>query len=207
MQAIYDRQPVPDPHICCMGLGDAYCDRAPLQVTQFEASVAPLVDQVKKIYIEAGGGGNGGESYALAWWFACYKTTCDAITKRKRKGYLFTIGDESPHPFLTHQQIRRFCGVGCEQDVPIGALLRIAQRYWHVFHLIVKPVSDQPVLDRWRSLLAERAIVVADHERLAEGIVSTIQIVEGHDAESVAGSWGGQTAIVVRDMADQLLGV
>lgn len=207
MEAIYDRQPVPDPHICCMGLGDAYCDWAPLQVTQFEASVAPLVDQVKKIYIEGGGGGNGGESYPLAWWFACYKTKCDAIAKRKRKGYLFTIGDECPHDLLTREQVRRFCGVGCERNVPAADLLELAQRFWHVFHLIVKPVGDQPVLSKWRELLAERAIVVDDHERLAEGIVSTIQIVEGHDADSVAGSWDRHTSGVIRNMARQLLGV
>ena len=94
MKAIYDRRPVSDPHIMCMALGDAFTDVAPLQVTQFEASVEPLTNQVRKIYLEGNGGGNGGESYALAWLFTAAKTKCDAI-KQGRKGFLFTFGDEA----------------------------------------------------------------------------------------------------------------
>ena len=31
--------PVADPHMMIMGVGDAWCDRAPLQVTQFEPDI------------------------------------------------------------------------------------------------------------------------------------------------------------------------
>jgi hypothetical protein len=204
MESIYDRKPVTDPHIMCMGIGDAYVDHAPLQVTQFEASVKPLVEQVQKIWIEGNGGGNGGESYSLAWWFATFKTKCDAAAKRGRKGYLFTIGDESPHDRLTCDQIRKIMGVGCERDVQTRDLLKSVQQYFHVFHLIVKPVADQDVVGRWRALLGERAITVSDHTKLAEGIVSVIQVVEGHDPSTVAGSWSHETALVVRDVVGQI---
>ena len=33
---ILDRKPVTDPHLMIMGVGDAWSDQAPLQVTQFE---------------------------------------------------------------------------------------------------------------------------------------------------------------------------
>jgi hypothetical protein len=63
--ALIDRAPVPDPHVMAMAIGDAYCDRAPLQVTQFEADLR-IVEQLRMLWLEGGGGGNRGESYSLA---------------------------------------------------------------------------------------------------------------------------------------------
>lgn len=39
IEEIYRRKPVSDPHLMFMGVGDAHFDRAPLQVTQFEADL------------------------------------------------------------------------------------------------------------------------------------------------------------------------
>lgn len=204
MAALYKHRPVTDPAICCMGVGDANVDQAPLQVTQFESSSDPLVKQVADIYIEGNGGGNGGESYSLAWWFATYKTICDAITKRKRKGYLFTIGDECVHPILTKDQVRRFLGVGCEADIPTADLLKQVQEYWHVFHLIVKPEPSQPVVQTWRALLHERAIMVTDTAKLDEIVVAIIRMVEGATAHDVAQESDPSTALAIRSIGRQL---
>ena len=46
VQALLDRRPVSDPHVMVMGFGDAWCDRAPLQVTQFEADLR-IADQLR----------------------------------------------------------------------------------------------------------------------------------------------------------------
>ena len=35
--SILDRKPISDPHVMFMAVGDANCDRAPLQISQFEA--------------------------------------------------------------------------------------------------------------------------------------------------------------------------
>ena len=56
---IYDRKPVPDPHIMFIGIGDvAALDTAPLQVSQFEASIV-LADQLADLFLEHGGGDTG----------------------------------------------------------------------------------------------------------------------------------------------------
>jgi len=204
MKELYDRKPVSDPQICCMAIGDANSDTAPLQVTQFEASVAPLTEQVAQLWLEAQGGGNGGESYPLVWAFAVGKTKCDAIRKRKRKGYIFTIGDECPHPITRREHLQQFLGLPAEADARTEAMLALAQKDWHIFHLIVKPVSDQPVLDTWRGLLGERAILVPDHERLAAGIVAIIQTIEGTDAANVHKGWNDDALITVRSVTKQL---
>lgn len=205
MQEIYDRKPVSDPHILIAGIGDASCDRAPIQVTQFEAGVAEITKQVEKIYIEQGGGGNKGESYPILWYFAANKTKCDAITKRKRKGYLFTVGDECPIS-LTRHQIKQFFDDDVQEDMSIEDLLKLAEKNWEVFHIIVQTsaTESQGAVKVWRDLLGQRAIVIPDESKLAEVIVSTIQVIEGEDADKVADSWDGTTSVVVRNAIKNL---
>lgn len=201
MQEIYDRLPIPDPHVMCMAVGDANCDHSPLQVTQFEASIV-LADQVKNFHIEGGGGGNGGESYALVWYFAAMKTKCDSMIKRNKKGYIFTIGDEPPHMTTTRDQINRVFGGNSEADISTSDLLGMVSQNWEVFHLIVKPGSYSH--DRWDALLGERSIKVTDHTKLAEVIVSTLQVIEGHDPKTVIDSWSGDTSLVVSSAISSL---
>src|SRR6185295_3507832 len=120
--------------------------------------------------------GNGGESYGLAYAFAVGKTRCDSVKKARRKGYIFTIGDECCHPTVTREQLQRFLNLPAEADMDVATLLVSLQKDWNVFHLIVKPIDDT-VVPSWRKLLGERAIVVRDLERLAEGIVGIIQFL------------------------------
>lgn len=199
MREIYDRDPIPDPHVLCGAVGDAFSDDAPLQVTQFEAEVGKLMPQVERIWIEGGGGGNGGESYQAAWWFAAHKTRCDAFRKRGRKGYLFTIGDEKPHSYLSREQIRTQLGGTTERDLRLVDLYQDVTRNWNVFHLITPTgtTDEQNAVRAWRDVVGERAIEIEDEEALAEVIVSTIQVVEGADASRVAESWAGRTSGIV----------
>lgn len=204
MTEIYDRKPVTDPHILIGGIGDAFTDNFPLQPSQFEAGVQPLLDQIPKIVIEGNGGGNGGESYLMAWYFAALKTKTDAWDKRQKKGYLFTIGDEEPHQVLTKEQIKRFFGDDVEADMSARDLHDLACQRWEVFHLKVRPESRYRRAP-WVELMGERVIDVTDTDKLAEVIVSTMQIIEGQDAQQVQSSWDGSTNIVVREATKGLV--
>jgi hypothetical protein len=206
VNGIYDRKPVTDPHILLAAVGDLTCDSAPLQATQFEADVN-IVKQIEKFYIEENGGGNNGESYPVVWQFALNKTKCDAIDRRRRKGYLFTIGDEAPLPKLRAGDIKKFLNIGVEADIDIKDLLAAVQEKWEVFHLIVQTgaTSAQQAIPQWRKLLGERAVVMDDHTRLGEVIVSLMQVNEGQDADEVAASWGdGKAGLVVRSAVSGL---
>lgn len=200
MREIYNRDPIPDPHVLCGAVGDAFSDRSPLQVTQFEAEVHRLMPQVERLWIEGGGGGNGGESYPAAWWFAVHKTRCDAIRKRGRKGYLFTIGDEAPHARLTRDQIVGDLGGRAEADARLEELWSAVTQHWNVFHLLTPTGTsdEQDALGKWRRIMGERVIEVEEDESLAEVIVSTIQVIEGADATDVVRSWGGATGKAVQ---------
>lgn len=201
IEEIYLRKPVSDPHVMCMAVGDAACDRAPLQVTQFEADMR-LVDQLSHFYIEGGGGGNSYESYNLPWYFAATRTKCDAMLKRNRKGYLFTVGDEPPAPTLLASHVEKFLGTKLERDLDSTELYRMASKQWEIFHIIIEEgdyyrFHSRKVLAEWRKLIGQRAISLSDHRELAELIVSTIQVNEGSSVEEVASSWSGGTALAV----------
>ena len=61
IEGIIEKQPVSDPHIMVMALGDIRFDQAPLQVSQCEADIR-IADQLTDLWLESGGGGNDTES-------------------------------------------------------------------------------------------------------------------------------------------------
>jgi hypothetical protein len=209
-KAILDRKPITDPHLMFMALGDANCDSAPLQVSQFEAD-ARIIEQLAEIWIEKGGGGNSFESYNLPWYFAARHTVHDAFQKRGKKGYLFTVGDERVPTALTANQIRHFIGDDVEKEVSTKEALVWAQERYEVFHVIVEEGSHctfdrDGVVRTWTELLGQRALLLSDHKKLSEVIVSAIQVLEGDHPDKVADSWGdSKTSEVVHAAVKGLL--
>lgn len=202
VEEILARRPVSDPHILCMGIGDVLYDRAPLQVTQFEADIR-IARQLEKLWLEKGGGGNACESYNLPWYFAALHTAIDCFEKRGKKGYLFTVGDEEPPLDLPATGIARVLGDRVQRDFSSRELLTLVGRMYHVFHVIVEEGSHarhdpRGVRKRWTELLGQRVIGLSDHTRLAEVIVSAIAVNEGNDRDRVIDSWAKPTAAVVR---------
>lgn len=214
-EEVYDRKPITDPHIMCMGVGDAdygmsgsgYGDEAPLQVTQFEADIR-IAEQIQQIYLEGNGGGNGFESYHLPWYFAAMNTEIDCYEKRGKKGYLFTIGDEYPPDKLRAASIERVFGTSIRNDISTIDALAMAQEKYHVFHVVIEEGSHarshSDTKKRWQELLGERVISLADHEKLAEAVVSIIQVTEGANKDDVIDSWDGSTAVVVKQALGSL---
>ena len=201
VEEILKRKPVSDPHILACGIGDSYYDDAPLQVTQFEADIR-IADQLKMIWLEKGGGGNSHEGYHLPWYFAAQRTQIDCFEKRNRKGYLFTVGDEEPPLELLATQAAAIFGDSLQRDLSTDELLTMVSRMYHVFHVVVEEGSHarhhlSTVLDKWRRLLGQRVLRLKDYRRLAEVVVSAIEVNEGRDRDEVARSWSGETSAVV----------
>lgn len=210
VEEILKRKPVSDPHIMFMGIGDVHSDSAPLQVTQFEADIR-IVQELKKLYLEGNGGGNGSESYELAWYFAALRTSVDSVEQRNKKGYLFTIGDEHPAKVIKAQHIKKFLGNHEEsvKDYTSQQLLDMASQQYHVYHIVVEEghyaqSNLNSVLNSWRELLGERTLRLKKGSKLSEVITSAIEINEGADIETVINSWSGDTALVVRHAVSQL---
>ena len=102
MTNLYEK--IQDVEFMIMGIGDFYCDDAPLQVSQFESDIR-IAEQLDKVWFEGGGGGNGFESYTAAWAFANDRTKLDCWNRGK-KGLLITIGDEPINPYIDKDRWR-----------------------------------------------------------------------------------------------------
>lgn len=204
---ILTRKPIADPHLMVMAIGDAHTDRAPLQVSQFEADNT-IVKWLEKIYLEGNGGGNRSESYHFPLYFAAKHTSVDSIEKRNKKGYLFTIGDEGVPPALTKDQIKRFIGDDSE-SLTYEQLLAMASKMYNVYHIIIgqgsyASNSASEVKSSWQNVLGERAVWLDDYKCLSEVIVSIIQLNEGSDIDQVVSSWNGNTSLVVKSAVKDL---
>lgn len=205
-EEIIKRDPVSDPHVLAMAIGDMDCDQYPVQATQFEADPVTIGRQIEELCVEGRGGGNDHESYLGPLYFALMRTKCDAF-KEGRKGFIFTVGDELPQTVLTAAQIEKWFGDQPKQDYSAEQLLAAVERNWHVFHVVIEEGSGPQHLSGgiartkkdWTELLGQRVIMLSDHTKMAEVIISTIEVVQGRDKDKVAASWSGGTDLVVRD--------
>ncbi len=205
---ILAKKPVSDPHLMFMGIGDATVDDAPLQVSQFEADIS-IVDQLEKVYIEHGGGGNVYESYEMPWYFAAYHTSIDCYEKRGKRGYLFTIGDEMPSKGLIKEQIKRVSNVDVQSDISLEELYEQVSRMYNTYHIIIAEGSYaryrlDNVKEAWTNIIGQNAIVLDDYKKLSEVIESIIEVNEGVDKDAVVKSWSGDTSLVVKNSIKDL---
>lgn len=202
VDGILTRKPVTDPHIMAMAVGDVFCDKAPLQASQFESDIR-IAEQLTSLYLEAGGGGNGFESYDIPWLFAAVKTSTDAWEKRQKKGYIFTIGDEPPpNEAVSASQLNGLFGGGFETGYTPAQMLAMAQERYHVFHVIVEQGihfrhAGADVNAKWRELLGARALNLIDANYMSEVIISAMQISESEtdNAEEIINSWENPATI------------
>ena len=177
-----------DPQIAVAGIGDAYCDSAPFQVSQFESDIR-IGEQLKNLWLEGGGGGNSFESYDLAWYFAANRTSTDCFEKRGKKGYLFTFGDELVPGGLASSHTQKIFTEPLQAKMSAKDLYEAASEKWNVFHIIVeegnyaKHSGSARVLQNWRDLMGFHAIPLSNYRHLASVVQAVIQVAEGMSAD------------------------
>lgn len=206
---------IADPQLMFMAIGDATSDHAPLQVGQFE-STAELMDQwLTWSYLEGGGGGSGSESYELAFYVLAQHTDLDAITKRKKRGYLFMTGDELPYPAVSRHQIEALMGEKLDEDIPIEEAIAAAAESYHLFFLIPDLQRRGRCEARWRELLGDHVICMESPDdtcAVAAAIVGltervlpdTDAVASALKAEGIARDRVGAIVRALRPYADLL---
>ena len=107
-------------------------------------------------------------------------------------------------PQLTREQIKEFLGDDVERDLSATELLTEVSRKYEVYHLIVDPVTYQPVYKEWKQLLGNNAIVVEAIDKIPEIIVSILELHSGKSAVDVINSWDGTVQLVVKDALKDL---
>jgi hypothetical protein len=169
---IFDRLPLlyntlsqyrEDLEVCFAAIGDAACDRWPLQVTTF-ASGFDLEQLLGALYGE-GGGGDAPESYGL---FAHWVNTHVEIPKAEPKPFLIVFGDVTMHARVPREQVRRYLGDSPQGDVDALAAWKQVTETWNTWFLrrpTGKP-GDQ-VDQQWGRAIGERKILRIEDEQRA----------------------------------------
>jgi len=173
---------VPHPQILFAAVGDATCDRVPLQVGQFESDNR-MDKNIENMILEGGGGGQKTESYELTLYVAARHTLIDCWEKRRRRGYLFMIGDEMAYPQVFRAHVSRLIGTDPQADIPLRQIVAEAQEKYHVFFIIPGGAShgaDAQILHFWQDLLGEKNVIaLADPDDTSESIAMAIGVTEG----------------------------
>lgn len=167
----------PDPQVLFLAVGDHRCDRAPLQVGQFESGDEKLDQWLTDVFLEGKGGGNGGESYLLAWYFAGHHTSIDCFEKRGKKGLLITIGDEPTHRSIPERTMREIMGKGEYGDYTAEYLLEKAQEKYHVYHIHTtqtKTGKRPETIEGWKELIGENLIIIEKADEVSKVITDLV---------------------------------
>ena len=172
---------VEHPQILFGAVGDATCDRVPLQVGQFESDNR-MDDDLGRILLEGGGGGQMTESYELAMYFMARHTAIDCLDKRGRRGYLFIIGDELRVPegqgARGREDHRRRPGRGHPDgrdrrraQAPVRRLLHPPRRHRH-------SAGERLCSTSGARLLGQNVIELDDLDAVCETIALTVGLGE-----------------------------
>lgn len=181
---------VPDPQVLFMAVGDATCDKAPLQVGQFESAAKEMDQWLTWSFLEGGGGAVGTESYELGIYFAARHTRMDCWEKRKHRGYFIMTGDENPYPMVSRRQVAGILDDGLQEDIPLAHIVNELQRTFEPFFLIPDAARAKRCERTWRDALGDHVIVMESSDDTCLVAASLVTLCEGAtpDLEAVARS-------------------
>lgn len=172
---------VEHPAIMVGAIGDATCDKVPLQVGQFESGIE-IEDNLTNLVLEGGGGGQQTESYELALYFMAKHTVHDHFEKRGMRGYCFIIGDENPYMRVKANEVKAIIGDTLGEDIGVEQVLADVRERYHVFYVLPKMTSnfaDPKIRTRWKQLLGENVLFLEDANGICELIASQVGLWEG----------------------------
>jgi hypothetical protein len=187
---IFDRLPLfyqtlsqyrPDVEMSFNAIGDASCDRWPLQVTDFGKGVS-LEENLRALGCEGGGGGQVSESYEL---FGHYMNT-KCSTPKALSPFLFIFGDEKFYPQVEPEQVKHYIGDTLEKRLKSEEVWNSLNRKFNLFYLH-KPYGSggdsritKEVGDYWKAAIGPQHVIELPSSERAVDVAIAI----------VAKTWG-----------------
>jgi hypothetical protein len=173
-----------DPSLSFAAIGDAMCDKAPLQVCDF-AQGNELDEWLSKIWLEGGGGGQHFESYELAAYFYARHTTLQKPTLP----FFFFTGDEGFYPAIKAPTIQNHFGDASSETMLAKTAFAELKEKFNVF-LLHKDygVRDKVIVDQWSEVLGkERILVLPEPKAVVDVMLGAIALMsETRDLETYA---------------------
>jgi hypothetical protein len=208
---IFDRLPLlyqtlsqyrEDVEVSFLALGDATCDKFPLQVTDFRAGL-PLEESLKSLYGEGGGGGQAKESYELLAYTLLYHAKAPEAVKP----FLIIYGDEGFYDKVDPKQVKRLLGDDLKEPLDSRTLWKAVAECWNVFHLRKAYGGHQEagILAQWQDVLgAERVIQLDDEQRAVDTALGLIARSWGHFEDFERNMTARQDPTKVAALAEKL---
>ena len=188
MELIIKQKYLADPQVLFGAVNDATTDPyAALEIGQFESG-NQMDDVLTNILLQGGGGGSNQESYELAMYFMARHTSMDSFEKRKKKGYLFIIGDETPYNYVSKDEVKRWIGEDIQDNIPTKDILKELQAKFNVFWLFpgtAQNGDDKGIQNQLKELFGQRFMLLKDPEDICTAIAATVAISEGRDPHVV----------------------
>jgi hypothetical protein len=178
-----------DPHLQLGIFGDAYSDKFPLQISQYEFAADKFVELMKEFVPEREGGDHPEDpQYGL---FAAAYLTQRYTNKIGLKGYHFMVSDATAHDVIESSVLRKLFGEdvfaltaenGYEVSPPalpsVGDVVRDLQKSTHAFFLQVS--DSDATTGYWREAYGRSHIVsLGDTEYLPHVIAAIVGLTEG----------------------------
>ena len=165
--------------ICFTAVGDATSDRAPLQVCDFDYGKS-LDKHLKKLYLEANGGGGIRESYELAAHY--FGKKCDM--PNAKMPFFFFIGDEKPYSKLEARIANSVLGEKRKNPLKTETVFKNLYKQFqgNVFFL-QNPLGGYTgeVTKAWAGYMgkgnAEKIIPIIEEKSVVDVILGTIAMV------------------------------
>ena len=166
-----------DPSVSFCAIGDATCDDAPLQITDFGQGVQ--IDQLlSKIYLEGGGGGGCDESYELAALF--YASHCSL--EDAEIPYFFVTGDEHFYTAIPPKIIKEVFNYQSDKKISKNVWKELTSKF-NVFHLhkeYFQKDEDIEIRNQWKMALGENRILeVQTPKACIDVILGVIALTSG----------------------------
>ena len=186
-----------DVQFMIMGIGDIAYDRAPIQISQFESDIR-IIEQLDKVWFEAGGGGNQYESYTAAWYMGSRHCDLDCW-KRGKRGIIITLGDEPLNPYLNRIQMNGFIGDNLQDDIETKDLYAEVSEKYDVYHVCINDDATayswhkSRIEESWNKTLEDGHVKVATLQELPKVVSDIIINSTETDSECDNGVVGMET--------------
>ena len=169
------------PEISFAAVGDAYCDRYPLQVQAFSKGKS-LDSKIKKLIAEGGGGGQIQETYELAGLYYARNVSMPNATKP----VFIMIGDEKAYDYVNPDQAEKWAHSTLKGRLPTKEVFKELQEKFSVY--MVRKLydggssygdgmssTDRDIQNQWESYLGKNRIaILPDPSRVVDVILGIV---------------------------------
>jgi hypothetical protein len=155
-------------------VGDANCDKAPLQVTDF-AKERELDLNINSLFPEGGGGGQECETYELLAYYYAYKCEMPESIESLKPIFVL-ICDESYYARAEREQVKKLIGDDPECSKESKDVFKDLREKFDVFVLRRTYTGcDDWMMRNWRDVLDEkRVVIMPDPLRVVDVIIGIV---------------------------------